>query len=112
MQTQDLSQLKQQIVLLDPDSKKHLAEFLAHELDSEPPESRVGHSDNDRVAQIEWLKANRDQYANKYVALAGKNLVAEGETFAETMDLAREGGFPDAFVTYVFAEDEQPFGGW
>ena len=112
MQTQSLSQIKQQIVLLDPNSKRELAEFLAHEIDSEAPNRPVLHSDEDRQAQLEWLKANRERYKDRYVALVGNRLIAERSTFADARGAAKELGSPDAFITYVFAEDAEPFGGW
>jgi hypothetical protein len=112
MQTQTLSQIKQQIIRLDPDSKKELADFLAHELDSDAPDRPDLHSDDDRRAQIEWLKRNRTEYKNKYVALVGGDMVAEGDTFADARSAAVGKGFPEAFITFVFAPEAEPFGGW
>lgn len=112
MQIETLSQLKQQIISLDPDSKKQLAAFLADELNEEPELSFSFASDDDRRQQIEWLKANRERYAQKYVALYGSQFVAEAPTLAAAHAKAKEVGFPDAFVTYVFSESDEVFGGW
>ncbi len=61
-----------------------------------------GNADNnDR--QLEWLKANRDKYAGKYVALDGDNLVA----FADTLPEIRQQitGRKNLFIVKVFAEE-------
>lgn len=110
MQAETLTQLKRQINLLDADSKKHLAEFLSDELDAEKPTATS--TDEDRASQTEWLKVNRERYANKYVALYGSEMVGVGSTYAEAKAAAEAGGHPDVFVTYVYSENDEVFGGW
>lgn len=110
MQIETLTQIKRQIVLLDAESKRDLAEFLAEELESENEFAPV--SDETRRAQIEWLKQNRETYAGKYVALDGVELVGEGKTLREAREQAKTNGFPNAFMTFVYSETDVPFGGW
>ena len=55
MQTETLTQIKQQIISLDVDSKRNLADFLAEELGSENNSPSFLSSDKDRLSQIEWL---------------------------------------------------------
>lgn len=112
MQTETLNQIKQQIVLLDPESKRELADFLHDTLEDNGNSSAAIFSDADRHAQTEWLKTNREKYAHKYVALEGSELAGVGATFAEAKDAAAKNGFPNAFVTYVFSETDEVFGGW
>lgn len=112
MQVETLTQLKRQINLLDADSKKHLAEFLSDELDAERIEAVSRTSDADRAAQTEWLKINRERFANRYVALSGSDLVGQGTTYAEAKAAAEVDGHHNVFVTYVYSENEEVFGGW
>ncbi|CAN5438268.1 hypothetical protein BH10ACI1_BH10ACI1_14230 [soil metagenome] len=112
MQTETLTQIKQQIVLLDEDAKQDLAEFLAEELRNENKSAPENLSDNERQNQIEWLKQNREKYAGKYVALAGNQLVGEGESLREANEQAKKKGFQNSFLTFVYSENDVPFGGW
>lgn len=61
-----------------------------------------GNADNnDR--QLEWLKANRDKYAGKYVALDGDNLIAYAETLVKIREQVK--GQKNLFIVKVFAEE-------
>lgn len=114
MQTETLAQLKRQIVSLDKFEKQNLAEFLAEEIkdaDDTRISSRV-HTDAERQCQLEWLKANREKYAGKYVALIGDKLVGEGATIREAHQQALKNGFHNSFLTRVYSETDVPFGGW
>jgi hypothetical protein len=53
--------------------------------------------------QLEWLKANRDNYAGKYVALDGDVLVAHAGTLPEIRTLTK--GQNNLFIVKVFAEE-------
>jgi len=112
MQTETLTQIKQQIVLLDEDSKKDLADFLAEELEGKNQSAVLPISDEARQAQIEWLKENREKYAGKYVALEESELVGIGNTLREARQQAKEKGFHNPFLTFVYSENDIPFGGW
>ncbi|MGH9946116.1 MAG: DUF5678 domain-containing protein [Pyrinomonadaceae bacterium] len=112
MQPEALVQLKQRIVLLDNDSKKDLADFLADELDSSSESGFYTVSDEDRKLQTEWFKQNREKYAGRYVALSGNELVGEGRTIHEAHKMAKENGVSKPFLTFVFSKHDVPFGGW
>ena len=112
MQIETLTQLKQQIVSLDIESKKDLAEFISRELYRETEDEIVQVSEEDRKLQLEWLKNNREKYAGKYVALNKDKVVGIGETLREASEKAKENGFFNSFVTFVYSENDVPFGGW
>lgn len=112
MQIEVLSQIKRQIVGLDLDSKRDLAKFITEELHDDSGIAHLLSDDDERSWQVNWLKANREKYAHRYVALANSRLVADEETLSAAHARAKELGFPNAFVTYVFSENEEVFGGW
>lgn len=112
MQTETLAQLKQQIVSLDKESKKNLAEFLSNELHQESESEIVQTSDEERQMQLEWLKQNREKYAGRYVALSKDKLVGVGQTLREAKEKAKENGVIYPFITFVYSENDVPFGGW
>jgi hypothetical protein len=112
MQTETLTQLKQQIVSLDNESKKDLAEFISHELSEKSDSESVQMSDEEREMQLEWLKNNREKYAGIYVALCQDKLVGSGETLRAAKEKAKENGFSNPFITLVYSENDVPFGGW
>lgn len=112
MQTETLTQLKQQIVSLDKESKKDLAEFLSNEIYQKTNVEAVQTSDAERQIQLEWLKTNREKYAGKYVALSGNKMIGIGETLREAKENAKENGFDKPFITLVYSENDVPFGGW
>ncbi len=112
MQIETLTQLKQQIVSLDKESKKDLAEFLSNELSQELDSEIIQTSDEERRIQIDWLKKNREKYAGKYVALSKDKLVGVGKTLREANEKAKENGISKPFVTLVYSENDVPFGGW
>ena len=114
MQTETLTQLKQQIVSLNKFEKQDLAAFLAEEI-KDAYENQIPSSapdDENRKSQLEWLKANREKYAGKYVALVGDRLVGEGDTIREAREKAKENGFQNPFLTIIYSETDVPFGGW
>lgn len=112
MQIETLTQLKQQIVSLDEESKKDLAEFLSNELQQESDSAIIQISDEERQRQLEWLKKNREKYAGQYVALNKDELVGTGKTLREASEKAKENGVINPFVTLVYSEKDVPFGGW
>lgn len=112
MQTETLTHIKQQIVLLDEEAKQDLVEFLAEELRGEHKTPTQTFSDEERQSQLEWIKDNREKYAGKYVALAGNELVGEGKTLREANEKAKAKGFRNPFLTFVYSENDVLFGGW
>ena len=55
---------------------------------------------------MEWLKTNREEYAGKYVALYGKNLVGVGNLIREATEQAKQKGSENAFLVRVSGESE------
>jgi hypothetical protein len=112
MQTEILSQIKRQIVSLDDEAKRNLADFLAEELKDKTETVSAPIAEENRHGSIEWLKQNREKYAGKYVALFENRLVGEGQNRREARERARENGFQNPFVTFVYSKKDAPFGGW
>jgi len=66
-----------------------------------------------RQQQMEWLKANAEEYGSQYVALVGGQLISVGNTFRAANEAAIAAGRRDAFVTYLPKPDEVlEMGGW
>jgi hypothetical protein len=42
-----------------------------------------------RDQEFRWLKANREQYKGKWVALFGANLIATGDSMKEVLDAVK-----------------------
>lgn len=61
---------------------------------------------------IEWLKANRVEYAGNYVALKEGILLGFGKTIKEADLKAKEKGVKNPLLHYIPAEDEEVWGGW
>jgi len=65
-----------------------------------------------RNKRIDWLKANREEYAGQYVALDGNKLVGTGKTIREADEQAKQNGVNKPFLVRVSGEDEILSGGW
>ena len=95
-----------EVTLLEPlkitKKSRAIITLLDEEKPLQKPQRTNGNADNnDR--QLEWLKANRDKYAGKYVALDGDNLVAFAETLPEIHKQTKER--KNLFIVKVFAEE-------
>ena len=118
MSNEQLIALKEQISSLTPQEKLELARFLTEETGSNlsPDSSASGGTESNaglkRIQHMEWLKANREEYAGRYVALEGDRLVGCGATIREANEQARRAGFAHAFLVHVSSMNEAPFGGW
>lgn len=55
--------------------------------------------------QLEWLKANRDEYAGQYVALEADVLIAHAETMKEVRRQLQGKDASDIFIVKVYAEE-------
>ncbi len=62
-----------------------------------------GKPKNDNNLQLEWLKANRDKFSGKYVALDGDVLIAHAETLQEVR--RKTNGKANLFIVKVFSEE-------
>ena len=65
-----------------------------------------------RAQHLAWLKAHREEYADKYVALDGDRLVGYGSSIREANEQAGREGVNHAFLVHVSSVNNAPFGGW
>jgi len=76
----------------------------------------LGLADNNetdiRNKRIEWLKANREEYARQYAALDGGKLVEVGKTIREADEQAKQNGVNKPFLVRVSSKNEILSGGW
>ena len=64
------------------------------------------------VREQEWLRSHWREYAGKWVALNGGNLVAAAAGAREVLEKARAAGIRSPFLVHVTEPSELPFGGW
>ncbi len=95
------------ITLLEPLKISKKSRVIITLLNDETPINQAkpinGQPKADDNLQLEWLKANRDQYAGKYIALDGDILVAQAETLQEIRKLTK--GKNNLFIVKVFAQE-------
>jgi hypothetical protein len=101
MSVQTIDSIKQQASELSAQELRELSNYFSKLVKKtlKKPQSLPNKND----AQLEWLKANRDQYANQYVALDGDKLIAHAETLNEIRQKIK--GVENLFVVKVFAEE-------
>jgi len=121
MSNEQLTALKDQLASLTPQEKAELAKFLNEQAESNSPRGETatgasGFAPNDsalkRDLHLAWLKAHREEYAGKYVALDGDRLVGNGPNIREAHEQARQTGVDNPFLVHVSSESDAPFGGW
>ncbi|HKF56785.1 MAG TPA: DUF5678 domain-containing protein [Blastocatellia bacterium] len=117
MSGDQLMALKEQLARLTPREKLEVARFLeedaARDLSprgAEPCSEPV--NDQKRARRLAWLKAHREEYAGRYVALDGDRLVGSGATIREAHDEAISRGVAHPFLTHISSASDAPFGGW
>lgn len=69
------------------------------------PLKNAGAEKDVKVRQLEWLKANRDQYAGQYVALEADALIAHADTIKEIRRQMQGQDSSDVFIVKVYAEE-------
>lgn len=103
MSVEILDRIKKQAAVLSDQEKSALANYL---LEETKKKSFVKHEDKEtKNRQLEWLKANREKYAGKYVALDGDVLVGHGATLREASEKAKQNGAENPFLIRVFSEE-------
>jgi len=118
MSGEELTALKEQLAGLTPQEKLELAKFLEEEavagLSGRASEPRTNQSATDaiRAQHMAWLKAHREEYAGRYVALDGDRLAGADATIREAHDQARQQGVERPFLTHISSAADAPFGGW
>ncbi len=116
MSVELLNRIKEQIATLPLQEKEQLAAFLVEQLrqtDSQKSETDATNPDDEtRQRRMEWIKAHREEYAGKYVALEGDRLVGVGRTIREAHEQAKEKGFKNPFLVRITSEHETLSAGW
>lgn len=96
-----------EITLLEPLKVSKKSRILITLLENQTPKnSKAGKKrskTNKDNALIKWLKENRNEYAEKYVALDGDKLVAFSHSLSEIRKMTKD--IPNLFITKVFAEE-------
>lgn len=98
---------------LNRDEKRSLADYLENDLKRQSEESgppRNG-SPLNAAKHLAWLKAHREEYSGKYVALVGDKLVGTGETRRAALEEAKRDGVDDPFIVFVLSENVIADGG-
>ncbi len=113
-----LEQIIDEARSLSPAEKRKLREVLDLELEqvkandgAQPTHSDNG-DDETRKRRLEWLKAHREEYAGRYVALAGDVLVGHGLTIREAHEQAKQKGIENPFLVRLTSESDVLFAGW
>ena len=66
-----------------------------------------------RQKSVAWIRTHRAEYGGLYVALNGDELIAIGRKSGEARALARQKGYPDAFIGDVLPLDYEGYlGDW
>ncbi len=65
-----------------------------------------------RRLRTEWLKQHQAEYAGKYVALNGDQLLGVGATYPEAARAARASGVHRPYIDYIPIPGSVGFGGW
>lgn len=92
--------------------QREILRLLSHNLEAADNPARTSAATDDesyleaRKQRMEWLKANRKEYAGQYVALDQRGkLAGSGATFREAAEAAKKNNFDKAFVVYVYPLD-------
>jgi hypothetical protein len=121
MSVERLEIIKQQIVTLSRREQAELSRFLAEQVAQDkrasvttPAPSNIEVADETRrLRNMEWMKANGQEFGGQYIALENGSLIVTGRTIREARDAARAAGKPSAFITYLPKPDEiLEAGGW
>jgi hypothetical protein len=116
MSAELIESIKQQSTNLSAREKYELGHYLIKQSQTDSPLSSES-SDPDsirieRQQRMNWLRAHREGYAGKYVALVGDRLVGQGKTMAEALEQAHQEGISDPFLMRVSSANEILFAGW
>lgn len=120
MSTEALEIIKQQIATLSRQERAELSQFLeAHlklEAEGSPRQAQLSVDDEieqRRLRNMEWMKANSQEFGGQYIAIEDGHLINTGRTFREARETAIAAGKNQAFVTYLPKPDEiLEMGGW
>ena len=112
MSSSQLETLKQQAATLSDEERREFVQFLSRAgipgQDSDVPTAGDGTETKQQQHRqhLEWLKAHREDYAGRYVALAGQQLVGQGKSLREAREQALQHGIKNPFLVRVSSEQE------
>ena len=114
MSVERLEIIKQQVVALSKQERVELSRFLAEHMSQDKTASAAASARSNievadetrRVRNLEWMKANSQEFGGQHIALENGRLVATGRTFREARESALAAGKPNAFITYLPKPDE------
>jgi hypothetical protein len=121
MSTQKLNGLLKQAEALTADEKIILAQRLLEQAKREETPSPEKQLDNSSDRELEkgrfnrytlWIKEHQAEYAGRYVALDGEQLVGEGVTYREAAEAACQAGVQRPFIVHVPDPNRAYFSGW
>lgn len=116
MSTQRVDEILKQAEPLSNDEKIFLAKRLMELVQPNTPNNSDVQELNYRELRCrqhtKWLKEHQAEYAGRYVALDGEKLIADGSTYREVSDAARQAGIQNPFITHVPDPNIEYFAGW
>ena len=112
MSSEVLQELKERAASLTPEEMCDLEAFLREQVRAKSKTPPIDDDAERHRKQTEWLKAHREEYAGRYVALVGDKLVGVGATIREAHEQAKANGIAEPLLAFVSSEKDVPFGGW
>jgi hypothetical protein len=119
MATELFNELVSRASGLAPEERRRLARVLSQNdgngetafVEGERALNAAGLHSQKREQHIAWLKAHRNEYSGRYVALDGDQLMGNGRTIREATARAKENGCDSPFVVYVLSSEVVADGG-
>lgn len=119
MATELFNDLVRRASELTPQEKRRLARVLSQEdgngetafVEGGTPLNTAGLHSQKREQHMAWLKAHREEYSGRYVALNGDQLMGDGRTIREATERAKENGCDSPFLVYVLSSEVVADGG-
>lgn len=106
----NLIEILEQARTLPPAEQQQIVEALQNNLRRQ---TTVANADAEtRQKRLEWLKANREEYAGQYVALDGDQLVGHAATIREAHEQAKAVGVENPFLVRLESENTVLSAGW
>jgi hypothetical protein len=116
MPNSTLEQVKNAILTLPHEDRKHLQQWLDEQARKDAGQAAQKESLDDRLAlykQTEkWLRENREKYMGQWVALEGDRLIAHGPDALKVHAEAKAAGIAVPFLEHIVEEDKNFWAGW
>ncbi len=116
MSAMDFEQILIAAQQLPPDEKQKLIESLQKPIES-PPKKKLGRrvpppvASKDRTLEYQWLAEHSREFAGKWVALEGDQMIACGSSAVEVSKAAKAVGIDRPILVQVEDPDGLPFAG-